>query len=49
MSFGRYPDAALVRWPGSATQRRARLLATGTDPMAQRKAEKAAAENSFKA
>ena len=46
MSFGNYPDVPL----SLARERHAearKLLATGTDPMAQRKAEKAAAEDSF--
>lgn len=46
MSFGSYPDVSL----SLARERHAearKLLATGTDPMAERKAEKAAAENSF--
>ncbi len=46
MSFGSYPDVSL----SLARERHAearKLLATGTDPMAQRKAEKAQAENSF--
>jgi integrase len=46
MSFGSYPDVPL----SLARERHAearKLLATGTDPMAERKAEKAAAENSF--
>ncbi len=46
MTFGSYPDVSL----SLARERHAaarKLLATGTDPMAERKAEKAAAENSF--
>ena len=46
MSFGSYPDIPL----SSARERHLearKLLATGIDPMAERKAEKAAAENSF--
>jgi len=46
MSFGSYPDVSL----SSARERHLearKLLATGTDPMAERKAEKAAAEDSF--
>ena len=46
MSFGSYPDVSL----SLARERHAearKLLATGIDPMAQRKAEKSAAENSF--
>ncbi len=46
MTFGSYPDVS----PSLARERHAaarKLLATGTDPMAERKAEKAAAEDSF--
>ena len=46
MTFGSYPDVSL----SLARERHAaarKLLATGTDPMAERKAEKAAVENSF--
>ncbi len=46
MTFGSYPDVAL----SLARERHAearKLLANGVDPMAERKAEKAAAENSF--
>ncbi|MGA9070672.1 MAG: integrase arm-type DNA-binding domain-containing protein, partial [Terracidiphilus sp.] len=46
MSFGKYPDVPL----GLARERHAearKRLATGVDPMAERKAEKAAVENSF--
>ena len=46
MTFGSYPDVSL----SLARERHAearKLLATGTDPMAARKAEKAAVENSF--
>lgn len=46
MTFGSYPDVPL----SLARERHAearKLLATGTDPMAERKAEKAAAEDSF--
>lgn len=46
MTFGSYPDVSL----SLARERHAaarKLLASGTDPMAERKAEKAAAENSF--
>ena len=46
MTFGSYPDVSL----SLARERHAaarKLLATGTDPMAERKAEKAAAEDSF--
>jgi len=48
MSFGSYPDVplSLVRERHSEARK---LLATGRDPMAQRKAEKAATENSFEA
>ncbi len=46
MSFGSYPDVSL----SLARERHVvarKLLATGTDPMAERKAEKSAAEDSF--
>ena len=46
MTLGSYPDVPL----SLARERHAearKLLATGTDPMAERKAEKAAVENSF--
>lgn len=46
MTFGGYPDVSLSQ----ARERHAaarKLLAIGTDPMAERKADKAAAENSF--
>lgn len=46
MTYGSYPDVSL----SLARERHAearKLLATGTDPMAERKADKAAAENSF--
>lgn len=46
MSFGGYPDVSL----SLARERHAdarKLLASGVDPMVQRKAEKSAAENSF--
>ena len=46
MTFGKYPEVPL----SLARERHAearKLLATGTDPMAERKAEKAAAEDSF--
>ena len=46
MSFGKYPDVPL----SLARERHAearKLLASGVDPMVQRKAEKSAAENSF--
>ena len=46
MALGSYPDVSLsqARERHSAARK---LLATGTDPMAERKADKAAAENSF--
>ncbi len=46
MSFGSYPDVSL----SLARERHAearKLLASGVDPMVQRKADKSAAENSF--
>ena len=46
MTFGKYPDVPL----SLARERHAearKLLAAGADPMAERKAEKAASENSF--
>jgi integrase len=50
MSFGKYPDVPLALARERHTEAR-RLLAMGTDPMAQRKADKTAAkcasENSF--
>jgi len=50
MSFGKYPDVPLALARERHAEAR-KLLATGTDPMAQRKvqknAEKAAIENSF--
>jgi integrase len=50
MSLGRYPDVSLAQARERHIEAR-KLLATGTDPMAQRKvqktAEKAAVENSF--
>ena len=46
MTFGRYPDVPLVLARERHTEAR-KLLATGVDPMAERKAEKAASENSF--
>src|ERR1700722_17996052 len=46
MTFGSYPDVPLLLARERHTAAR-KLLATGTDPMAERKAEKAAAENSF--
>ena len=46
MTFGSYPNVSLsLARERHATARK--LLATGTDPMAERKAEKAAVENSF--
>ena len=46
MSFGGYPDVPLSLASESHLEA-GKLLATGTDPMAERKAEKAAAEHSF--
>jgi len=46
MSFGSYPDVSLSLVRERHVEAR-KLLASGTDPMAERKAEKAAAENSF--
>ncbi|MGH9590749.1 MAG: tyrosine-type recombinase/integrase [Terracidiphilus sp.] len=46
MTFGRYPDVPLMLARERHTEAR-KLLATGVDPMAERKAEKATAENSF--
>jgi integrase len=46
MSFGSYPDVSLAQARESHSEAR-KLLATGVDPMAARKAEKAAIENSF--
>jgi hypothetical protein len=46
MTFGKYPDVPLSLARERHTEAR-KLLAAGTDPMAERKAEKAAAENSF--
>jgi integrase len=50
MSFGKYPDVSLAQARERHTEAR-KLLATGIDPMAQRKvektAEKVAVENSF--
>ena len=46
MSFGSYPDVPLSLARERHLEAR-KLLATGTNPMAERKAEKAAAENSF--
>ncbi len=46
MTFGSYPDVSLSLARERHTAAR-KLLAIGTDPMAERKAEKSAAENSF--
>ena len=50
MSLGKYPDVSLAQARGRHSEAR-KLLATGVDPMAQRKAEKTAekiaVENSF--
>ncbi len=46
MAFGSYPDVLLSLARERHLEAR-KTLATGTDPMAERKAEKAAAENSF--
>ena len=46
MTFGKYPDVPLALARERHGEAR-KLLATGTDPMAERKAEKAAAEDSF--
>jgi integrase len=46
MSFGRYPDVPLALARERHAEAR-KLLASGVDPMAERKAEKAAEENSF--
>jgi integrase len=46
MTFGKYPDVPLSLARERHSEAR-KLLATGTDPMAERKAEKAASENSF--
>jgi integrase len=46
MSFGKYPDVSLSLARERHIEAR-KLLASGVDPMAQRKADKAAAENSF--
>lgn len=46
MSFGSYPDVPLSLARERHTEAR-KLLATGRDPMAERKAEKAAADDSF--
>lgn len=47
MTFGGYPDVSLSLARERHIEAR-KLLATGIDPMAQRKAEKAMAEDSFK-
>jgi integrase len=46
MTFGRYPDVPLALARERHGEAR-KVLATGTDPMAERKAEKVAAEDSF--
>jgi integrase len=46
MSFGKYPDVPLSLARERHGEAR-KLLATGIDPMAERKAERAAVENSF--
>src|SRR6266481_1502688 len=46
MTLGKYPDVPLVLARERHAEAR-KLLATGVDPMAKRKAEKAATENSF--
>ena len=46
MAFGSYPDVPLSLARERHTEAR-KLLATGTDTMAERKAEKASSENSF--
>ena len=46
MAFGRYPDVPLALARERHAEAR-KLLASGVDPMAERKAEKAAEENSF--
>jgi integrase len=46
MTFGKYPDVPLALARERHAEAR-KVLATGTDPMAERKAERAAAENSF--
>jgi len=46
MSFGSYPDVSLSLARERHVKAR-KLLATGTDPMAERKAEKTATEDSF--
>jgi integrase len=47
MTLGKYPDVSLAQARERHAEAR-KLLATGIDPMTQRKAEKAALENSFK-
>jgi integrase len=46
MTFGKYPDVPLSLARERHTEAR-KVLATGVDPMVERKAEKAATENSF--
>jgi hypothetical protein len=46
MTLGKYPDVPLVLARERHTEAR-KQLATGVDPMAERKAKKAASENSF--
>jgi integrase len=46
MTFGKYPDVPLALARERHAEAR-KVLATGTDPMAERKAERAAAEDSF--
>jgi Arm DNA-binding domain len=46
MTFGKYPDVTLALARERHSEAR-KQLATGVDPMTERKAEKAAAENSF--
>jgi integrase len=46
MTFGKYPDVPLSLARERHTEAR-KMLATGIDPMAERKAEKASSENSF--
>jgi len=46
MSFGKYPEVSLLQARERHTEAR-KLLASGIDPMAQRKAAKYAVENSF--
>jgi integrase len=47
MTFGKYPDVPLALARERHAEAR-KVLATGTDPMAERKAERAASENSFR-